>query len=811
MTEARRTPTSRSPTAAEPEQPGAPSAAAEPGSAFVTVVGASASAPVRALAPLLRRRGMRIAAAFVGVLAALLGFLPQLGALAYESALVMGIVLPPVVLLASSAELLDAEEAPFDHYARGLANAAALFAIVLFVDVLHGLRVGFCDPWGGLENWLLGPGLGALLAGAWSAVVAEVARARHARRSLRLVLALALPIGSIALSVWRFYTSPMVHAYDPFVGFFSGTLYDTIVELAGLRSYRLGTLATLGALLVASVVSSRDRRGRLVLREPRRLGFWAVGVSLAASSVAHTALGPRLGHWHSSASIAEALGGRRVVGRCELVYGRGIATREIERLGRDCDAYVEEIEAWLGARGPETIRVFVFESARQKQSFMGAAHTNIAKPWRAEVYVQGTSYPHRVLGHELAHVIAGASARGPFAVAGSLGGLLPDPGLIEGLAVAASPRDEDLSAEQWARAMKELGLLPSLERLFALGFLGENSSTAYTASGAFVSWVRDTHGNEVLRRWYGGEPLEALTGERWAALERRWHEGLDLVELPESARVVAEARFKRPGFFARSCPRAVDACRERSERLADRGDVGGAIAELDRAVALDPKDPRLRLDRAELSAKLGDGTERVAALAAIVADESLPRQFRDQALQARADLALSAGSVEEAAALYEELVPRTLDEAKLRTLHVKLAAARDPVLRPALSALLIDREADPQRVHAYALLGELRSQRPDDGLAWYLIGRARYEAGDWAGASEDLEAALTRRLEIPRVELEALRLAVLSACSAGAPGRARLRLEAYLAHPDARPARKDTLRRLVHRCDRDGAGAAQHP
>lgn len=811
MTEARRTPTSRSPTEADPGEPGAPVGGAEPGSPFVSVAEGSTSPPVRALAPFLRRRGMRLAAAFVGALAALLGFLPQLGALAYESALVMGIVLPSVVLLASSAELLDATETPFDHYARGLANGAALFAIALFVDVLHGLRVGFCDLWGGLENWLLGPGLGALLAGAWSAVVAELARPRRSKRAVRVGLALALTLGCIALSVLRFYTSPMVHAYDPFVGFFSGTLYDTVVELAGLRTYRLGTVATLSALLVASVVSTRDRSGRLVLREPRRLGLWLVGGSLAALSVAHSALGPRLGHWHDSTSIAEALGGRREVGRCELVHGRGIAAPEIERLGRECDAYVEEIEAWLGARGPETIRVFVFESARQKQSFMGAAHTNIAKPWRAEVYVQGTSYPHRVLGHELAHVIASASARGPFAVAGSLGGLLPDPGLIEGLAVAASPRDEDLSAEQWARAMKELGVLPPLERLFALGFLGENSSAAYTASGAFVSWVRDSFGDEALRRWYGGESLERLTGERWAALELRWHERLDAVDLPTSARVVAEARFKRPGFFARVCPRAVDACRERSERLADRGDVSGALAELDRAVALDPKDPRLLLDRAELSAKLGDGAERGAVLAAVVADESLPRQFRDQALQSRADLALSVGKVEEAAALYEELLPRTLDEARLRTLHVKLAAARDPELRPAISALLIDREADPQRAHAYALLGELRSRRPEDGLAWYLVGRARYDAGDWAGASEELEGALARRLEIPRVQLEALRLAVLSACSAGDPGRARLRLEAYLEHPDARPARKDTLRRLVTRCERGRGSAGSRP
>jgi hypothetical protein len=139
---------------------------------------------------------------------------------------------------------------------------------------------------------------------------------------------------------------------------------------------------------------------------------------------------------------------------------------------------------------------------------------------------------------------------------------------------------------------------------------------------------------------------------------------------------------------------------------------------------------------------------------------------------------------------------------------VKLAAARDPELRPAITALLIAREGEPQRAHAYALLGELRARRPDDGTPWYLVGRARYEAGDWVGSSQELEHALQRQLDIPHVRVEALRLAVLAACSVGDLQRARRWLESYLAHPDARPARKDTLRRLVTRCER---GRSEQP
>jgi len=117
---------------------------------------------------------------------------------------------------------------------------------------------------------------------------------------------------------------------------------------------------------------------------------------------------------------------------------------------------------------------------------MGAADTLIAKPWRREVYVQLAAYPHPVLGHELAHVVAGSFGRGPFRIAGSLGGLWPDPGLIEGWRFAASPDDDELSDTQWVHAMLELGSVPPIRQVFSLGFLGVAASKSYTLAGSFV-------------------------------------------------------------------------------------------------------------------------------------------------------------------------------------------------------------------------------------------------------------------------------------------------------------------------------------
>src|SRR5690606_13604819 len=141
---------------------------------------------------------------------------------------------------------------------RGLANGALLALVAYATTLAHGLRAGFCDVLGGSAHFALGPGLGAALGGAWGAVAGEIAaglrrddgapaRPAWQRRLVAGLAALAAPLGSIGVSVVRFYTSPIVFAYDPFAGFFSGTLYDTVVDASGLLTYRAGTVATLFA------------------------------------------------------------------------------------------------------------------------------------------------------------------------------------------------------------------------------------------------------------------------------------------------------------------------------------------------------------------------------------------------------------------------------------------------------------------------------------------------------------------------------------------------------------------------------------
>lgn len=794
----------------------------------------SAPRPAADLPRLLRTRaplaGLGIAAG--AVFAA--GLVPLFDTPGYEIALAAGLLVPSIAAVTTALELspavasararaavaasegeggAEAQAAspqPLDMLLRGLANGAILGLAAYATTLIHGARTGFCDLWTGTWLFALGPLFGAVLGGAWGAVAAEIAgrRISPGRRGLVAVLAgLAGPLAGVVVSLWRFFASPMVFAYDPFAGYFSGTLYDTIIDASGLVTYRAGSLATLGAALVLAMHLGRSGRGALRLVRPGRWGVAVVGGLCALASVAHVALGPAMGHHQSPATIAEALGGRTEGARCSVLHPRGMRPEDIGRFVKDCDAHVRALEGWFEGKGPDRITVYLFADVRQKAELMGAAETQIAKPWRREVYVQAAPYPHPVIGHELAHVVAGAFASGPFRTAGDLFGAVPNPGLVEGVAVAASPREGDLSPMEWARAMKELGILPRLDGLFALGFLGHSSGVAYTVSGAFVEYIKSAHGAAAIRDWYGGEPLPEITGAPWAELERRFHAAIDALPLTEAALAQAKARFDRPGIFGRRCPHVVDACRRRAEELKDAGDEQGVLEQLAVVRALDPNDPMVRVQVARSTVRRGEIAAGKAELRAAADDASAPRYVRDRALEDLADLELAPGGDGAfAAAAYREVMTRTVSEDALRTLEVKAASVESPRARAAMYQFLVgDPGRGPDRVRASEMFGLWAKESPDDGMPDYLMARQLLGGGLYSEAAERLDAALAKRIALPRVQIETLRLRTIAACALGDPVTATKSYDAYGARPEVARARRESIGALVARCSATGA------
>ncbi len=748
----------------------------------------------------------RATALVVALLLGASGFLPQFGGPGYEAALLAGVVLPAAGAIAAALAVASKPVAPARALAESLASAALFAGIGFLLLLLHGVRVGFCDPGEGLWLFLLGPACGALVGAAWGTLVGFAAarvKKRWQRRTAAVVLALAGPLGGIVVSLVRFYTSPMVFAFDPFFGYFSGPLYDTVIDpFLSLVTYRIGSAATLVFALALAEHLELDPQSRPKFRWIGRPGLFVLGAGALVASLVHSAHGPELGHYSTSRSIEEALGRRSSGKRCDVVYSSVILERDLHLFVKDCDAQVVQLERYFGVRGPDKIKVYLFASDAEKGRLMGASRTYIAKPWREEVYLQQSSYPHPVVRHELAHVIAGRFGEGPFKVAGPLGGWIPDPGRIEGIAVAAAPdEDEELTSLEWAAAMQRLELLPELERLFRLGFLGQPSSRAYTVAGSFVNWFAERFGMPKVRAWYGGADLASLTGGKdLAALERDFLADLRRLPLPEKSLETARARFDRPAFFARRCPRIVDRLYGQAEQRLSVGDWKEAAERYREVLRLDRHHTGAHFGLANCAKRQGDEREAWRRFIELSTSKDLSKIEQASALEAAGDLEFADRRTDEAEKLYAEASRVVFDEGRSRTLDVK-RWAREGLAYEAVSTLLVgDSELGASWDVAAPLLGLWGEREPDQGVSSYLIGRNLMLRGRYLEAAHHLDLALERPVPIGSVRREALRNRLTVACALRDREKAKSVLGDLLKLPELSSAQREGLTSFGERC-----------
>jgi len=734
------------------------------------------------------------------------GFLPLFSGLSYEAALVAGLIVPSVVAVATASAVFPAGTLPLRRLAFGMKTGVAHALLALSISVLHGLRVQICDPVAGLTGFILGPGVGSLMAGAWGAVVnlildrLFIGRGRKVPRWAKS-LAFLGPLATALFSVWRFYSSPMVFAYDPFVGYFAGPLYDTVLRSGEpLLWYRVGSGLTLLSITGGFAVLTCGEDGRLRAHLRSRVWQFSLALGAAASSALLVAMGPELGHFSTAASIRETLGRSLTTRRCEVVYSRGVQQNAAQLLGKECDAHVAQVESYFETHGPAQITVFLFASADEKGALMGAAHTFIAKPWRQEIYIQQAGYPHPVLGHELAHVIAGSFGQGPFAVAGAFGGWLPDPGRIEGFAVAASPREDDeLTLQEWAQAMQKLELLPALESVFRLGFLGQNATAAYTVAGSFVEWLHGRFGAKKLREWYGGAAPLAVFGSDLRGLEVEWHHSLLKHTVSEQALKTARVRFDQPSIFGRICPHVIDELFDAAGLAINGGDANQAESAYGRILKLDNRNLQARFGLGVCADRRGDSALALKRYSEIANDQALHWAERLSAQEARADILLRGGKLGEARDLYAEIAGAFVDEDRLRLLEVK-AAAELGIAQEAMVNLLVGAgERGASWDVAAVQLGQWFEKAPSDGLPAFLLGKNLYHRGYREEAAAYLDQALSREIKLPRVKKEALRVRLFIACAKGDMPRARALYAELLARNDLTSAQRESLSRFATR------------
>lgn len=707
----------------------------------------------------------RVSMAFSAVLGVALAFVPLLAVHGVESALALGLMLPPFVA-ATGARYAQrhASERGIDLMLRAVGAGLAIWAVPVIILALSAIRVRQCAPGEGLAFMVLGPGVGSALAAVVGVWVAGTAK----RGGLAPWIAGGIPLGSALLGLLAFYATPTVYVFGAFAGYFPGAIYDDLVRIpTRYLTYRASMVLTVLALAVLFDALWSSEAGRIDLkgRAPARLGMILVSFGALGVVGASYWYGDQLGHWVSDAYVVERLGKTERGRHCLAHMPRETDPEDARRLIEDCDFHVERLRALTGLHADEPVTAYFFRSQDEKKNLIGVGRTLISKPWRREVYLQMSRWPHPVLGHEIVHAVLSEAGRGPFAVASRFGGLLPNPGMIEGAAVAlAWDVRDDLDPDQWSRIMKDRQELPSARTLMSVQFSSLPARHAYMAAGSLVRFLIATRGIDAFLEDHRHGEVRALD-----ALEAEWREYLDTVAVTLHERGVAEVALSRPSIFSAVCPHALAQL---------RADLAGDMAARDDERTLETCREILDIDNTEMQARAmligalarsGKQERAEAELEALEADPSVPAPIVATALEEYADATWTLGNHDEAAALYDALLVMPQTDGPARQREVKrLALGANPAQRDIIYQLLVDRASSPVAVHLAQSLAAIRQ----DGLGRYLEARQLLGQSRFSLALPLLQEA--KRLGLPtlRLERELSRLLGMSYFAVGQYGAA---------------------------------------
>jgi tetratricopeptide (TPR) repeat protein len=694
---------------------------------------------------------------------------------------------------------------------RALLSVEAVLVLPLLILLGNGLRVRNCSYASGLHFYALLP----VASGAIGAAVGVAAALWTAKRRRALALGCGLVVGSILVAVWRFAATPAIYAYDPFFGYYPGALYDEAVAVGRpLYWARLGHALVALALLAASAQGldgySLQARLRASSRElvARRRGVRGLLLVLLLTAAGLHLKGGELGLYTDEATLRTELRGELVTPHFVLRYRPGgPVDKDLALYAREHELRYKQLHALLGVEPtwrpgllsrlagiapppqpsgqPVRVTSYLFDSAEQKRRLIGAANTYIAKPWRRSVYLQHEAWPHPILRHELAHVFAGAA--GDRLLRLSLRGILPQPGLIEGLAVAADWRGGGLTPHQAVKAMREDRIEPRLEQVLGLSFWAQPSSRAYTLVGSFCRFLLDKHGPAKLLRVYhdGGRPADfaRVYGAPFSTLHAEWSAVIDAQPLDRRERELERERLRRPAVFHKVCAHELAVRKQKALALYAQGDAAGATALLRAVCADDPQEPQHLAELMEFQWSAGRYDESRATATALLAHPTQSMVLRGRALSRLGDIAVVKGELDEAAERFRQAEALPLDPSSARQLVARRLALENEPAGPLLLSVLVGvplgggaglahpsgRPSERSDGLTAYTLAQAVQKAPDLGLARYVLGRFLQQRGGHAEASRELGAALILGLPDERFTAQARLLLGQAQLLAGQP------------------------------------------
>lgn len=679
-------------------------------------------------------------------LAAILCFVPLFDLLGYELSLATGVLAAITALLIGlGCGRRAVPERAIIEMGKAALLAVAHLAIGLGLISANALRIRNCDFGEGLSFFLHLPVCTAL----WAACLGfAIARLFPRRRLHRVLAAVAVLLAPLAIDLWLVYEHPPIFVYDHLWGYFAGSLYDEAIGITDtLTDFRLVTLARCGALVV--MVWAWERRamlGRSVLGAA--FGLVAIVVALDLW------IGPVAGYRVTRSDIDRALS--VVVRRPGLVIHLppGTSVKDQEAVADDHAFRLSQLRERLALTGPldPPIHSYVYKNSRQKARWMGAAATQIARPWRREIHVHDIKPQHPVVPHELVHILA-AEFGSPTLGVSVKNGVTINMGIIEGLAEALTLHPGPLDLDSYAKAMRDLGTAPDVRRLMAAGgFWGHSARRAYTVAGSFVAFLLREHGVERFERVYPTGDFEAVYGSPLDNLVTQWEAMIDAKVILPRDRQEAQERFRRTSIFERPCAHVIAKLRAEA-----KGAQPEVAVELHREICRHlGSPPTERLHLAEALERAGDLAGYIELTDDLLAEPGLTDFQKASLYEERGNLAWDRADLDGAGEMFRKALAIRESLASERLQWVRLWALQQPQdLRELMRRFL---RRDLGRLAAAIELEHLAKDRPAEPTLLYLLGRQFHQEKMWPRALLALQAAAGH----PFAPLEAERMRLIA-------------------------------------------------
>jgi tetratricopeptide (TPR) repeat protein len=622
-----------------------------------------------------------------------------------------------------------------------------------------------CNYLAGLVYYLILPVPSAVMAVAVGVTSGLLIR----RRVLSALAAIGVVAVSLGWGVYRFYAAPPVKAYDPFVGFWTGNLYDALILVDPPWIWSRVFHLALAAALLFTTAWFYDRSAiRLRLAKIKRPALAAGSATLWSFVLFLFLVSGRLGFSMDLDDIARELGGRATSPHFVLHYTKGkLSSRKAVRALLDAEFRYAQLKRFFGAGPKGRIRILLFKSSMQKRRLMGAMQVEMAKPWRREIYIQSQGFPHPVLKHEMAHVFASAFGDRIFGVSFRWNfwkGFVPvptfNPGLIEGAAVAADWSRRFLTPHQASRAMLELDLAPSMEDVMGYSFFATAAVRSYTMAGSFCRFLVERYGAKRFRRLYrSGGDFAAVYGVPLHKLSDRWKKFVRSVPLTKAEKAVAKKRLSRRSVFQRVCIHEIASLQYQAFLKPPRK----AAPIYRRICRLDPADPDHLYDELDTLVDLRRTGEAWRIAGRIFQHPQTTKPLKALTLRLLGNLEWSRGNLARARVLYRKAARYPTRDWLKRDLAARLEVLSDPEFERALKPLFFfdaqkDEDAD-RAAKRIARLKALTRSRPRWGLSYYLVGSVLLNRGDHKDAARILLKSLKRDLPHPLMRREAIRRA----------------------------------------------------